>query len=63
MIIGYEQIHRIQKHIGWGMMPEEGVKYNLYEAKNEVMLILILKLVLELIEEQSSIIGMNMSKD
>jgi hypothetical protein len=24
VIIGYEQIHRIQKHIGWGMRPGKG---------------------------------------
>ena len=46
-IIGYEHIHRIEKYKTDGLRPEDEIKYKIYEAKDEMMLIADLNLNIE----------------
>ncbi len=51
-IIGYEHIHRIEKYKKDGLRPEDEIKYKIYEAKDEMMLIADLNFNIEEITER-----------
>ena len=44
IIIGWEHTHRITKYIADGLRPNDEIKYKIYEAKDEMMLIAELKI-------------------